>query len=338
MVRVAGAAGCAYLPTLSRLALQAPQALNIGEDAVELVLSDNAEVVSGLTDRVMELARHSRHQTAAYVKAWDVDSARRADAADHVPDSLALGLWFDSSSDGDLRDALDWSINHMARHLDVPAYLRQPELQYAGRATEPYASAWTTETRDEPLGSILALELAALFGLTSICEREWQGSMPVLLTGVPENLGAAPVFDFTHRGAQRLLDVAGNSIPEQLAEALTRSQRAKLVPSHQAVEGAVRAFAASVQLHMLSHASAVGTPPAAVKFTLIARSDQLVIDRFFQTRYAPVQFGKSLRASNQLATGHYGFQAWTVGPNAPLIDAAVHAVSPTNTKGHAVNF
>ena len=106
-----------------------------------------------------------------------------------------------------------------------------------------------------------------------------------------------------------------------------------------AAAGAFNLVTASLEIRLAQSAAprAQGAT-GLVQFTLETIHDKLIVDRFYQSRYAPVQFGRSKFAMGALQAGAYGFQTFSTGSPPPQIDPAVHPVSSHHVKGYTSSF
>lgn len=222
----------------------------------------------------------------------------------------------------------DWAATETGRALDVPRSVIDGVLE----------AEWVARKETRPGG--LAEELAAIVALIALSRSLGIDDVPVLAgqdRRAPES--GSPIVDFTSRYVIRALGLDTRADPEEVAATLLRSGLVAFLRWETAAVGAFNLFTASLEIR-LAQSAAPQTQGGAglVSFTLETINDKLIVDRFYQSRYAPVQFGRSKFAMGALHAGAYGFQTFGTGNPPPQIDPAVHAVSAHHVKGYTSSF
>ncbi len=233
----------------------------------------------------------------------------------------------------DLRTAFVWAAEEAATALEtrqeaLPRLIEDERLD--GSAAEP--------------GSLFD-EFTAIVALLALSQAIGLDGIPVLARPAMEGADgqtAAPLFDFTNLKALQALAPDGAQGGTLIREALSRSRMVRLVTDIEAAAiGAFDLFAASLETRLLAFSfggGAAAASTAQIQFRLETNIDRLIVDRFFQSRYAPRQFGESKIIVGPLKAGIYCFQTLSMGTPPPEIDPAVHSVSHQNARGHTVNF
>ncbi|WP_457588009.1 hypothetical protein [Ensifer canadensis] len=248
--------------------------------------------------------------------------------------SVVFGRGLGRDAD-DLRTAFVWAAEEAATALKtrpeaLPRLIEDERLD--GTAAEP--------------GSLFD-EFTAIVALLALSQAIGLDGIPVLARPATEEADgqtAAPLFDFTNLKALQALAAEGAESGALVREALSRSRMVRFVTDIEAAAiGAFDLFAASLETRLLafsfgSGGGAAAASAAQIQFRLETHIDKLIVDRFFQSRYAPVQFGKSKIIVGPLKAGIYCFQTLSMGTPPPEIDPAVHSVSYQTAKSHTVNF
>lgn len=249
--------------------------------------------------------------------------------------SVVFGRGLGRDAD-DLRTAFVWAAEEAATALNtrpeaLPHLIEDERLD--GTAVEP--------------GSLFD-EFTAIVALLALSQAIGLDGIPVLARPATEEADgqiAAPLFDFTNLKALQALAAEGAESGALIRDALSRSRMVRFVTDIEAAAiSAFDLFAASLETRLLAFSVGSGGGGAAaasatqIQFRLETHIDRLIVDRFFQSRYAPVQFGKSKIIVGPLKAGIYCFQTLSMGTPPPEIDPAVHSVSYQNAKSHTVNF
>ncbi|NTZ64218.1 hypothetical protein G6L24_28555 [Agrobacterium tumefaciens] len=249
----------------------------------------------------------------------------------------ALAEFASATLSAQLLNALRWTVNSVGDNLGLGLKEKEEYLRLAERPTHP-----------------LFAELASLFGLLLIADAREVETLPTLSTpgrGLRRN-SARPIIDFTDQVALRRVhqvvdkgDVRqwlsdGNGL-RTFAATVRNDSRIKMVGAQRAVTDALDLFGALVETSLNSFISSNSTVPmqtGTINFTLKCRTKNLVIDSFFQSRYSPFTFGRSLTATGRLSPGLYGFETHDAGTPPPLVDVGVHRVDHANRTSFTKSF